>query len=93
MAETIGAPGITTVTNEAHTLVPSAVPGKLLCTRRRDQRVLSLQPHGSQEYRDPGTDGPFEQAELVGASLVYDYTWDGVRRISKVAWVGAVDAQ
>lgn len=94
MADQVGAPGITTIANEAHQLVPTG--DKLLCVRIRDQRVLSLQPpDGRQEYRDPGTNGPFEQCELSGSSLVWDYTWDlgagPVRYIFSVAWKAGVD--
>ena len=101
MADQVGAPGITTVANEAHTLVPSEVPSKLLCVRVRDGYILSIQPGsidppvepGKQEYRVPPNDGPFEQCELVGSALVYDYTWNGARWVMKVAWAGAVDAK
>ncbi len=94
MADQFGAPGVTLVTNKSHALVASGSTGKFLCVRQSDGHILSLQQGGEQEYRVPPNDGPFEQCELVGSALVYDYVWppdSGVRYIHKVAWVAAVD--
>jgi hypothetical protein len=72
----VGVVGVTLTSNEAHEPVPSPTrPGYVLWTRLSDQRVLSLQPGGSQEYRDPGTDGGFEQGKIEGDTTRYDYTW------------------
>lgn len=77
MAEVQGVPGDVLVSNEMHVLVASGAVGKLLCVRKHDGKVLSIQPWNEKQYRDPGTDGTFEQCSLSanGRELVYEYTW------------------
>ena len=76
--------GETLLSGDVHQLLPSGSSGKFNVVRMHDGAVLSLQRDGSQEYRDPGTDGPFEQCEQDGDTLVYAYHFDGLDYIHTV---------
>lgn len=52
-------------------LVPSTTyPGKWLILTPNNGRVVSMQPSGNIEYRDPGVDGGYEQATKIGEDLL-----------------------
>lgn len=55
----------------AGTVAPSARAGYVVVTLASG-RVLSLQPGGEYGDRDPGTDGPWEQAKVTGNVLAFN---------------------
>ena len=50
---------------------PSAVAGKYVAWNE-NETVISIQPNGDVQERPKGTDGPYEQSELIGDKFVYD---------------------
>lgn len=53
-------------------VVPSARVGYFLWLFDNDE-VLSIQPDGTEDTRDPGTDGGYEQSLISGTRAIWDY--------------------
>lgn len=61
-------------------MAANALPNGKFTLSREDGAVLSIQPDGTREWRDPGTAGPYEQCSIEGDRAIYYYKWDGVLR-------------
>lgn len=87
MADAIGTVGDVLISGEAYSLVKSSMSGKFNAVRASDGMVLSIQPNGDKQHRDPGTDAAYERCVPDGNSLVYAYRGaDGKHYVHVVAW-------